>query len=172
MLQAMIDIETLDTKPTAIVFQIGLVVWDIDKYAEYLFELSVQDQIDKGRTLSADTLGFWTNPKISSIAHESLRTTLQDNTKYQLDAFVSAIKDCKQVWSKTFFDFEILENLLPHYRHNVPWHNGRRRDLLTLMEECGVEKPLEGNSHHALEDCQQQLEQLSQCREIIAGRLV
>lgn len=169
MQEIMFDIETFDISETAVVFQIGLVLFEADEEIEAaLIELPVQEQIDMRRSISADTLRFWLDPQISYIAFKTLSSDTMSigSVEASLRSFLEIATQAKRFWTKSFFDFKIMENILADYGLEPSWHNGQRRDLLTLMKECNVEKPNEGNSHNALYDALQQFEQLKRCRAV------
>lgn len=174
-IEAMVDLETFDTAETAVIFQIGVVLFERDTggiLQEHLLHLNVQQQIDAGRTISASTLEFWLNPKISGTAAESLGSHgLSENAGYAqsiMSKVVQIIKlnDVAAVWSKGSFDFNLLENLCKQYEITVPWTYSQPRDLRTMMKECGVPKQ-DVVSHNALDDCLQQIKLLMKCRRCI-----
>jgi len=179
-MEMMLDIETLDTAPTAVVFQIGAIVWDklsrdadnnviTSEGAELLVELPIDEQKNKGRTASFDTMQWWLKSPQNNVMEAFKLKNFPPDYKVVdgLTVFRDQAAECNRIWAKTFFDFIILEHMLPFYDIPVPWHGGQRRDLCTLMKECGVNKPAGGNPHHALEDCKQQIDQLLKCREVI-----
>jgi len=178
MIEAMIDIETLDTADTAVVFQIGLVIFEGSEILEnHFWNLDVQEQLDRGRTVSASTVQFWLNPRISAVAYHALGpegAAVATNKVLALLHQLLRHREVKQVWAKGSFDFNLLENLWAMYLNvedidvPVPWKFYQCRDLRTLMKECGVKKQ-DVVSHNALSDCQEQLTLLIECRAKING---
>jgi hypothetical protein len=169
MTEAMIDIETFDTANSAVIFQIGALIFDGPKVtAEFCIDLAVQTQIDSGRTISASTLAFWLNPEISGVAHKALSAkhpAYKNNALHQLCNFLNQCK-LDAVWAKGSFDFNLLENFCEQCEFEVPWKFYQPRDLRTMMKECGV--PKHANiSHNALDDCLHQHKQLMECRKRI-----
>ena len=63
----MIDIETLDTRPTSIVFQVEIVVFDeVKNHYQEIFHLDILPQILAGRTIDSSTVKFWNEQQISA----------------------------------------------------------------------------------------------------------
>ena len=60
---AMIDIETLDTRPNSVVLSVGAVKFDpyaeIEPHTKTLWRPGVDDQLAQGRTMSNTTLEWW-----------------------------------------------------------------------------------------------------------------
>jgi hypothetical protein len=172
MVEAMIDIETLDTENDAVVIQIGWVIFDGKEVLKRAcLDLSAGEQLAAGRTVSASTLQFWMNPQISAVAHDSLAAsegkTNVEQCLVDLQAAIS-VAEPYQIWAKGSFDFNILENLYSWYGLKAPWKFYQCRDLRTFMKECGVPKH-DNISHNALDDCLNQHIQLLQCREKISA---
>ncbi len=171
MNELMIDIETLNTTNDAIVFQVGLAVFNSETHKvlkERIFEMDIEEQNCRGRTFSADTLAFHLG------IPASLRASITDPDKvhYLVDDLYASIQllvaefKPKVVWAKGSFDFNILEDMFGYSNERaMPWKFYQVRELRTLMQECGVSK---GDvSHNALEDCIAQIKQLKACREVI-----
>jgi hypothetical protein len=169
-LEAMIDIETFDTATSAVVFQVGLITFDSTTGAvdqRFSWNLDVQAQLDEGRTVSASTLMFWLDPNISVVAGSSLAS--ESTNLYELSlALVAALTDVKTIWAKGSFDFNLLEDLLSADYTSVPWKYYQLRELRTLLKECGVPKQTVV-SHDALDDCEQQIKLLMECRKRIVA---
>ncbi len=95
-MELMFDLETLDTKPSAVVLSIGAVVWEA-KYLpsehkikwyevdKFLRVLDIQKQLDSGRTVSQATLLWWMDqdPKAKAEAFDRNREPVVES----LDAF-------------------------------------------------------------------------------------
>ena len=169
MIEAMIDIETLDTKNSAVVFQIGLVIFKGQQVLQKKqWNLMVDQQLARGRTVSASTLAF----------HLGIPANLMNAINKEDDIYcggvaINQLKDeiasyeIKNFWAKGSFDFNILDSLLSDYNEVVPWKFYQLRELRTLMSECKV--PKGDVSHNALEDCIAQIEQLQKCRFLIGS---
>ena len=167
----MTDVETLDTATTAVVFQIGLVIFAENGHILHrmVYNIDVTDQLDNHRTVSASTLKFWTDPKISEGIHHSM-TSARRGTVATLALMTRLLDsyDISEYWSKGDFDYKILTHLYHHCElespFTKPWF--KLRELRTLMKECGV-KPNREVTHDALDDCMNQIDSLKECRNII-----
>ena len=119
----MIDIETLDTANSAVILQVGWCLFDqtgINKPHEMVID--IQEQIDMGRTISADTLRWWMEQP--DIARQ--KVFCSDNT-HSTDELGNRLRTIvgtcgiEHVWSHgPHFDMAILKDLLGdtvfHYR--------------------------------------------------------
>lgn len=165
--EAMIDIETLDTAPSAVVFQIGIVGWDdLGHTMKFILDLPVTEQLKKGRTVSVDTLAFWTNPDISAVVHSSLSVShpAHFDLVVALDRIDELLVNVTTFWSKGSFDFTVLEHLYHSMHRHTPWRYYQCRDLRTLMRECEIPSH-ENISHNALDDALKQKDTLFLCRK-------
>ena len=72
---AMIDLETLDVLPTAVVLTIGGVKFDPNSVKEttqhFYYRFNVDEQLSKGRTTSKSTLDWWSTQE-QSVVDEAL----------------------------------------------------------------------------------------------------
>ena len=169
MIEAMTDIETLDTKNSAVVFQIGLVIFKENKtISKHQWNLQIDEQLKIGRTVSASTLAFHLG------IPENLKSSIESGAgiysfRESMKGFqaVVASHEIKNFWAKGSFDFNILESLLQDYNIGPPWKFFQLRELRTLMSECKV--PKGDVSHNALEDCIAQIKQLHECRFLIGS---
>lgn len=169
MIEAMIDIETLDTKNSAVVFQIGLVIFEGNTILQKCqWNLMIDQQLARGRTVSASTLAF----HLSIPANLRMAIEMEDKT-YCGAVAIGRIHDelasytVKNFWSKGSFDFNILESLFKDFDESIPWKFYQLRELRTLMQECSI--PKGDVSHNALEDCLNQIDQLNACRAKIGA---
>ena len=136
----MIDIETLDTKPTAVVLSIGAVPFDPRKgevYVDKGFEIfpSIQDQLDIGRTVSEGTLRFWIANK--NIGLKSWYSQVPSDLKGAQDNFRQWCQDVPGPgalcpWGNgSYFDITIVENWLNYT--DIPWKHWDVLDCRTMQ---------------------------------------
>lgn len=164
----MIDIETLDITPTAIVVSIGAVAFNavnpfrIDKEHLFYVELGntlIDEQLAHGRTESEATRKFWDGlPKTASV-------TLKRNTFDTVDETLIAFKEFMKKFPKTNiwgcgpdFDCVILSGLLHEYGYKS-WQFWRNRCFRTIKKEFGEicdEPQRYGTLHNALDDAKHQ----------------
>jgi len=155
----MIDLETLSTRPDAVIASIGACRFDpstgeIDPNT-FHHQLMMDDQIRDGRHISASTLRFWLEQ--SSEAQKELRG--RDYLSQTLDRFAlwvtRSFDEC--VWSNgASFDIPILEHAYSTVEGlPVPWRHGKVRCYRTLKALVGtraVQTFINPLAHNALED--------------------
>ncbi len=172
----MIDIETLDTKETAAVFQVGVVVFDegYNTVREELYNISKEDiefQLEAGRTMSLDTMLFHIhNPDNIKYVLNPNNSTDFSFAEYLIEDVIENLKHIiikygvNDIWQKGSMDLSVLS----HVNGGDFWHYHQPRELRTLMQECGVERG--EPTHNALEDCHLQVSKLSECRGTINAK--
>ena len=162
MQDVMLDLETLDTKPTAVVLAIGAVFFD-PKTGElgqrFYQELAndVESQLAMGRTMSYKTIQWWM--KQGDKARE-LFNPLENNsaprTLHTLNLFQNFLGPLKpNIWGNgSDFDNMLLASLYESYNTPVPWQFYRNRCYRTIKQSFYGIAPLkrEGTHHNALDD--------------------
>lgn len=157
MMDIMLDLETLSTKPDATVLTFGACKFnpyrqeDIDK--GIYFRINVDQQITLGRDVDDSTVEWW-GKQAEDVREEALgdgdRITLEQFTK-ELNRFIVGAKN---IWAQgPVFDIVILENLYRQLGLPCPWQFWQIRDSRTLLSTHG--DPREKNKvglHNALED--------------------
>jgi hypothetical protein len=157
MMDIMLDLETLSTKPDATVLTFGACKFnpyrqeDIDK--GIYFRINVDEQITLGRDVDDSTVEWWSK-QAEDVREEALgdgdRITLEQFTK-ELNRFIVGAKN---IWAQgPVFDIVILENLYRQLGLPCPWQFWQIRDSRTLLSTHG--DPREKNKvglHNALED--------------------
>lgn len=171
MRHMMIDIETLDTRPSAVVFQVGVVVFedalmqDAPKspiLAQRKFDLDILPQIFAGRTVDRETVNWWLTQKspLIPIKKQSVHTVFQEISQMMGEFGIS------YVWSNSpSFDAVIMRSLaeslgvayeFPSFRTDM--------DLRTLKNICKMKKVVDfepkETTHDALQDCLDQVNDL------------
>lgn len=155
----MIDLETLDTKPTASILTIGAIKFDPfgddlrSKNCEKLYIKVDIDSCDQlGLTTSQDTIAWWGQQ--SKEAQDEAFST--EGRVHIREAFNQLYKFCwgaQRVWSHgAAFDIVICENVFAKLEKMVPWNFWQVRCTRTLFD-IGInpERP-PVLAHHALED--------------------
>jgi hypothetical protein len=156
----MIDIETLDTKPTAAILSIAAVAFNLEtgKISENTFyhQLDYSRQIEDNRTTSIQTTLWW-GAQSEEIQEENFngekylyQSVLELNEYFQKECFTD-----RRVWAKSpAFDLVILKNA--YEEAVVPWHHSNERDVRTYCDSNNLglgSLILLPNTHHPLEDC-------------------
>ena len=156
----MIDLETLSTRPDAVILSVGAIKFDPYSSAEphdpLLFKVDVDSQTEMGRHVMEDTLNWWaTQPEHirEDALGESDRITLDDTIK----AINKWAVGVDVFWCQgPLFDYAILQNLYAQLGRPVPWQYWAIRDsrtLFSLYRETDVAKV---DAHNALADCDYQ----------------
>ncbi len=196
MLEMMVDLETLDTKPSAVVLSVGAVIWETmynpasdalsyDIRERFMRVLDMEEQFTRGRTVSQSTLLWWQDQDSTAKAEafnpvrQSVETVLDD-----FMAFVShysfedsADKKIKAFWaSPVAFDLPIWEDLAMTFSGYVPWRYNQRYDVRTVVREANIsaknhEDPeLVGIPHTPIYDCEWQISILTAARNKLNRR--
>ena len=132
---AMIDLETLDVLPTAVVLTIGGVKFDPNSVKEttqhFYYRFNVDEQLSKGRTTSKSTLDWWSTQE-QSVVDEALGD--HDRTPV-LSVLQKLNKWCvgvDTIWCQgPAFDIVILEDMFRQYDHHLPWPFWKIKDSRT-----------------------------------------
>jgi hypothetical protein len=164
MTHAMIDIETLDLAPSAIVLSIGCVIFSLETGIEEEGDFYAIPAVAQfGRTLSLSTKEWWdTQPKglIPVNADENYRLT---HALWDLSEHLKKFQP-KTIWANgSDFDFPILVHAFRQCNHEIPWKYNAVRDARTMYRMFPLPQ---GNSqdswlsnptaHNALEDARYQ----------------
>lgn len=172
-MHVMIDLETLNTTPDAVIMQIGAVEFsDVEIYPEHRFNrhLEMESQVrDDERTIGIDTLAWWTTqPGFSGLLQD-------DKSKHDLGCVLFELAEwfgtdrVETVWANgPHFDMIILEHAMRHYRVDVPWSFRKFRDFRTLTALAGFDKEdrvVPEHPHDALSDSMAQAQTVINAHE-------
>lgn len=153
MTHIMIDLETLDTKPTTVILSIGAVAFDPftgDERGRFYEEIDAQGQIDQGRTVSADTLKWWMGQDNGVIKLEGERDL--GHALHLLYEFFG-LAECYETWGNgSTFDVSIMEDAYRSFNMEAPWKFWAVRDMRTIVALVGKEDWSGGTNHNALDD--------------------
>lgn len=169
MNHAMIDIETLDTRPSAVVLTVGVVVFGNDYREHRAFEvaLPIAAQLMKGRTIDSETLNWW-NDQPDPTQQQTFRTP-STRAFSDLNALFRSVEYTVSggIWADSpSFDLVILENLFRDFDIDCPWTYKQHRDLRTLRKLTGYnddDLEFSGVKHVALHDARHQVRVLRWC---------
>lgn len=155
----MIDIETLSTKPNAVILSLGAVKFDpftnrIDLDDGLNLRIDVDSQIALGRDIQEETLNWWATQPV-----EVQDVAMSVDGRISLDKFTQLLNKTLvgvgNIWCQgPVFDIVILENLYRQLNTPVPWNYWQIRDSRTLFGTFG--DPRDKNrkgAHDALMDC-------------------
>lgn len=155
---AMVDCETLDTLPSAIVLSMGAVKFDPFSFKEPLdslhIKIDIDEQISRGRTQSESTLKWWSeqdNKVIEDVFKLEGRLSVVDTLKRLKKWFVAV----DYIWAQgTTFDIAILEDLCRMYGRPIPWSYHQIMDSKTVFRFLDEDprKSFKFTKHNPLED--------------------
>lgn len=158
----MIDIETYDTTPTAVILSIGAerILGSETFYAE------VDPNTQYERTASIATKEWWAqqgNPPI----HGFMQLI---DVLTELSNWIKSLSEEPIIWCKgTDFDVTILSHAYRSFGMEVPWKYSNVRDCRTVFKLCNV--PRSEAKHNALEDAMAQSDELVRCLNKLAVEL-
>lgn len=156
MKHCMIDMETLDITATAVILSIGAVKFDLDSDAiddaGFYASVSIDDQLQLGRSISESTLVWWLGqpPTAQAVFHEPKQTL--ESALVSLTDWLGHNK--WYVWSNgADFDLPMLAHAFTSLGMSVPWEFFNSRCVRTyksLPAARSVGKTK--NDHNALRD--------------------
>ena len=154
----MIDLETLDTKPSCTVLSVGAVKFnaltDAEPYDELYFKISVDDQDRLGRTTSDSTIEWWgkQDPKVMEEAFDQTGAVTVTEFLAALNKWIVGVDT---FWGQGYgFDYTILENMYRVSGRNAPWYFWQVLDSRTLIQMLREDprKQFQTNLHKADDD--------------------
>jgi exodeoxyribonuclease VIII len=151
------DIETLDTRASAVVLSIGAVTFNPNGagYDEQFYTvLDLASQTAHGRTVSVDTLDWWNKQ------HNDARivfTQPRAPVVEELQRLGEFLAGAAGVWGNgADFDNVIIGSLYESFGIRRPWSYGKNRCFRTInsaLVSAEYQKPeREGTHHNALDD--------------------
>lgn len=158
---AMIDIETFGTSPSAHIASIGVCWFNKDSDEIYGTSYWVMGSKHQNRSLDPKTVLWWmgqSEPARRELIHFSPKVGLEEALK-QLRGEYQKYK-ARSVWANPpQFDLKILNNAYEQYKIGTPWHHRDEMDCRTIWKMVeqyspfdGKELQREGTHHNALDD--------------------
>jgi hypothetical protein len=157
-LHFMLDLETLDTRPSAAVLSIGLVGFypfgvDAPMPIGERWVLDVDAQLARGATVSGSTLCWWAQQ--SDAARHDWARASQLSPEYVLTVLRNIV-DCEYacVWAHVAaFDFPILDMLASRFGLKPLFDFRKMRDTRTLFQLLSLAPGrTQGVAHNPLDD--------------------
>ena len=133
---AMIDIETLGTKPDAVVLTIGGVKFNPytseEPHTPFSVRLDIDEQTAKGRVVDPNTIEWW-GQQDKAIQDEAF----SDENRTPVLTFISDLNKwlngTELKWAQgARFDYGILENLIEQFDQHKNWFFWQEADSRTL----------------------------------------
>lgn len=168
-MHCMIDLETLDTRPSAVVLSIGAVLFDPNSDflgPTYYAKLEIADQVERGRTKSAATMEWWAKQS-DAAREEAFGMKDKQPTEIVLSSLRQFINHAVVnsglvgVWGNgAAFDNVIVNDLYASFGAARPWPYWMDccfRTVKSLWTPDGFVKPeRQGTHHNALDDATHQ----------------
>ena len=188
MNHVMLDLETLDTAPSAVVISIGAVAFDPYTnelgsrfYVEMTEDISTQQLV--GRTISGNTVNWWMQQDVAAkrvFAVPPTDSSARVSTVEALERFRAFVVDNGdrnvELWGNgADFDNTILGSLYDVFGLKKPWSYSRNRCYRT-MRALGIgprrslSQAREGVHHNALDDAVTQARHLQEIFACLAPR--
>ena len=153
-MRVMVDLETLSTKPDAVILSIGAV--NVDNLTQSFYQVvDPRTCAEVGCRMDVDTVMWWMQQ-----SNEAREAVVQegDELEHVLTRFaewIDSLGGITEIWSNgADFDIPILINLFGACGIEVPWKFYQHRCFRTAKENFNwVGKPkFEGDKHNALSD--------------------
>tara|TARA_A200000159_G_scaffold157083_1_gene172737 strand:- start:534 stop:1070 length:537 start_codon:yes stop_codon:yes gene_type:complete len=156
---ATIDLETLSTKPDAVLLTIGAIKFDPftndPPYNEFYYRANVDEQTAIGRHVEDGTIEWWSR-QAPEIVEEALSDENRHSVKEILIKLNKYLVGVDKIWCQgPVFDIAILENLYRQLGLHYNWAFYNIRDSRTLFSLMPRDprKDISFAAHNALEDC-------------------
>lgn len=158
---AMIDLETLGTRPDGVILSIGGVKFDPNTdriFDDFYYKLDVDEQTSRGRSIDPDTMDWWAKQE-PDVVEAAFGLEDRASVDTMLDHLKRWCVGADAYWAQgPTFDMCMLENLYLQYNKPYPWPFWKVRDSRTLFGIMPKDprKALNFEAHNALEDCRAQ----------------
>lgn len=159
MADVMVDLETMDNKPTSAITAIGAVVFDVKSglQSEFYVKVDLQSSIDAGLTVSGDTVNWWLTQ------NEQARTEMAKKgipLTEALQLFAEWLPTGTKLWGNgASFDNAILSHAYAKVGKEQPWKFWDDRCYRTLKGMYpNIKLDRQGTYHNALDDAKSQAE--------------
>jgi|TARA_E500000318_G_C3558552_1_gene212254 hypothetical protein len=158
LIHGTIDLETLDTKPSATVLSLGAVKFNPtnnkEPYDELYLKISIDDQDRLSRSVSDSTIEWWSLQKeeIKEEAFDQTNAITVDEALKQICKWSVGIDT---FWGQGYgFDYTIMEDMFRQGGLPIPWNFWQIRDSRTLFGCCNQDprKAIQNDLHNALAD--------------------
>lgn len=164
MKDVMIDIETLGTRSTSKIIQIGACYFDRDTgQVGEVFKQNIAHSNDERFTVDWHTLAWWMLQ-----SEEARNSVIADGHPLEsvLSQLSQFLNNATYIWSHATFDIPIILHAYDVLGLKFPLHYTKMRDIRTLMDIADFKSTAErtGTHHDALDDC---IYQVKYCTEAL-----
>jgi hypothetical protein len=173
MHHVMLDLETMDTTPSAVVVAVGAVFFDpySSRIGDTFYQVANDwpDQQRRGRSIDGDTVRWWLEQSYD--AQQALVKPPSRNSNQtfgilrEFTEFLDGVHQDVELWGNgSDFDNVILGGLFKSYGVSKPWSYSRNRCFRTIASQPRpvgfVPPPRTGTHHNALDDALTQVRTL------------
>lgn len=159
----MIDLETVDTAPTAAILSIGAYCFAGPmELARFYQTVDLQSCLGWGLTTSESTLRWWEKQDVEARAvFTDLSKVMLTEALHQFAAFLSGMTE-PRIWGNgAAFDNAILANAYAKTGIKQPWRYSHDRCYRTAVAGSTEKRLQHGTHHNALDDA------ISQARHLL-----
>lgn len=164
--EVMLDIETLSSRPNAVITVIGAIKFSrtgklqpLEKLETFYRRINIQSCLHVGLQIDKNTLEWW-NKQDKDAKYECIDNTDRVTLTEALNDFKTWFGNCEKIWGNgDDFDCTILDEAYTRTGIEKPWKFWNTRDVRTLFDLGCIRKydlP-NNNEHHALHDCYRQI---------------
>ena len=172
MRNAMLDLETLGTRPGCVILSIGAVKFDGENLGDEFYKVIKIDSCKEvGLTTDNDTLAWWAkrSPEARAVFADPNSLALKET----LHLFSRFMDGTNFIWGNgSDFDQPVLDAAYYAAEIRLPWKywNSRcYRTMKSLLPSIKIERT--GTYHNALEDAKSQAAHLIEICKILGVRL-
>lgn len=160
----MIDLETMDNKPTSAITAIGAVAFTLEEgiIEPYFYQkVDLQSSIDAGLTVSGSTVEWWLGQSAEARAEMMKPGVRIDSGLVNFFDWYKAVEGC-EVWGNgASFDNPIMDNAYAKCGLPAPWQHFNHRCYRTIKVLARDVPRVEPTiAHHALHDAIAQAQHL------------
>ena len=179
----MIDLETMGTSPNGAIVAIGARYFDLSTGMPgqaYYMPVSLSSSVDAGMEMETGTVQWWMAQ--SAEARDAWMSPECVELRLALLGLMEFINACAgkktEPWGNgASFDLSIIRRAYDLCGLKCPWHYSKERDVRTLVNlarRAGVDVKRgqvqrRGPAHHALADCDYQIEYCSLAWQVLMG---
>jgi hypothetical protein len=157
-IHGVIDLETVDVKPSATILSLGAVKFNpfdtSEPYSELYLKINIDDQDQLGRTVSDSTIKWWSEQD-PAIMEEAFDQTGSVSVEFALQQLNKWIVGIDELWGHGYgFDITILEDMYRSIGKPIPWQFWQISDSRTITKRMPADprKSMQTDLHNALAD--------------------
>lgn len=166
MSDIMLDLETLSTRPNAVIIVLAAIKFNrkgdlmpIEQLDTFYKRIDVKSCLELGLRADKNTIEWW-KKQSPKIRYEALDHPVRSSLFIVLQEFKDWIDNNSRIWGNgDDFDCTILGEAYIRAGMEIPWKFYNTRDVRTIFDLAGITKydlP-DDNEHHALYDCYRQI---------------